>query len=183
MSQQFLVQPGINTIKLFLPYFDALCGMLGEFSSGNICAGYKGLRTLSYWGWKFTDANPFSAQNNASKITVFFTTVVFRPNWVYSIGPWSSLRSRPNFARCRLNWFDPWRPSTSGSCCTRTGARWRPWTRTWSRGANPSQRKRKPVKVEHEATCIEPYQLRGCHINHCAVYVKKLIWIPRPLIP
>ena len=31
--------------------------------------------------------NPFSAENNAVNIAVFFMAVVLWPNWVYSIGP------------------------------------------------------------------------------------------------
>ena len=44
------------------------------------------IKTLPIWWFKFTDANPYSTyQNNASKLSVFFTAVVLRPNWVYSI--------------------------------------------------------------------------------------------------
>ena len=37
--------------------------------------------------YKFTAAYLFSAENNASKIAVFFMAVLIRQNWVYSICP------------------------------------------------------------------------------------------------
>ena len=35
------------------------------------------IRKLSYWWCKFTDANPFSAENNASKIAIFLRQLYY----------------------------------------------------------------------------------------------------------
>ena len=85
---------GINTIKLFLPLLN--CHKITSrfwfivwdaqlvFKWRYLCLLLR-IRTLSSWWSKFTDANPFSAWNNSSKIAEFFTAVVLWPKWVYSM--------------------------------------------------------------------------------------------------
>ena len=76
----------LNCHKIAARFWCIVWGAQWVFKGTNLCLLLR-IWTLSSWRCNCTDANPFSAWNNASKIAVYFTAVLLWADWVYSIGP------------------------------------------------------------------------------------------------